>query len=60
MKKVVEFDYNIGEEVGIRDINRTGRIDAQKRAKSGLMYRVIYWNDGERRVDWLYDWELTQ
>ena len=60
MKKVVEFDYDIGEEVGIRDINRTGRIDAMKREKRGFMYRVVYWNDGERRVDWLYDWELTQ
>jgi len=50
--------FDIGSEVRIIAIDAQARIIARTEDRTGVIYRVIYWIDGERRDDWLYGWEL--
>jgi hypothetical protein len=54
----VEFEHDLGVEVKMKAINLTGRVDSMARDNNGIMYRVVYWNDGTRRSDWVYSWEI--
>jgi len=56
--KVVEFKYDVGEEVKVKAINVLGKIDSLSFDIQGTMYRVIYWDDGSRNQTWMYDWEI--
>lgn len=58
MKIVVEFLFNIGQEVTVTPIEMIGRVDALMMDTDGLQYRVVYWNDGQRYSQWVYSWEL--
>lgn len=58
MKTVVEFLFNIGQEVTVTPIEMIGRVDALMMDTDGLQYRVVYWNDGQRYSQWVYSWEL--
>jgi len=54
----VEFRHDIGDSVKILSIRMVGQVDSMSKDINGLMYRVIYWNNGERYSQWLYDWEI--
>jgi hypothetical protein len=58
VKIVVEFLFNIGQEVTVTPIEMIGRVDALMMDTDGLQYRVVYWNDGQRYSQWVYSWEL--
>lgn len=58
MPFTAEFKYLIGQEVKIKAIGMTGRVDLMSIGNTGTEYRVVYWNNGERHSAWLYDWEL--
>jgi len=53
-----DFGYDIGDEVTIKEINRQARVIGLLKDSDGIMYRVVYWDDGERQVIYVYDWEL--
>ncbi len=54
----IQFKYRIGDEIKIIDIETEGRIASQLNDINGKQYKVIYWNDGLRKEEWMYDWEL--
>ena len=56
--RTVQFKYDIGDTVKVRDIGMAGRVDALSLDSNGELYRVVYWNDGNRNQVWMYDWEL--
>ena len=56
--KTVNFKYDIGASVKILDIAMLGRVDSLSIDTNGEMYRVVFWNNGNRNQIWLYDWEL--
>ena len=56
--KTVNFEYDIGDTVKVRDIGMAGRVDALSLDSNGELYRVVYWNDGNRNQVWMYAWEL--
>jgi ribosomal protein S4E len=57
---VIPFKHNIQETVFIKAIEVVGRVDAVSMDERGEMYRVVYWNDGQRNAVWMYDWELEE
>ena len=56
--RTVNFKYDICDTVKVRDIGMVGRIDSLSIDSHGELYRVVYWNNGERNQNWMYDWEL--
>ena len=60
MKHKVEFLYEIGDSVTLAAIGVIARVDAMMVDISGKQYRVVYWDDGQRYSQWVYDWELAQ
>ena len=54
----IEYKHNIGDKVLIIEIERIGIIDALCTELKGSTYRVSYWNDGQRKSEWLYEWEI--
>ena len=57
--KTVKFKYDIGDRVRVEAVEMCGRIEALMADIQGNMYRVLYWNDGQRYSQWVYDWEIT-
>ena len=58
-KRIVEFKYDIGDEVKIKAVSVNARVNAMLLDSTGVQYHVIYWDDGERRLEWVYEWELS-
>ena len=58
MTRTVEFAHDIGDRVTVTAIEMVGHIDSLSLDNNGNMYRVVYWNDGQRFSTWMYDWEL--
>lgn len=59
MTRTVNFKYDIGELVKILDIAMLGRVDSLSLDTNGEMYRVVFWNNGNRNQIWMYEWELS-
>ena len=57
--RTVNFKYNIGDTVKVLDIAMMGRVDSLALDTNGEMYRVVFWNNGDRNQIWMYDWELA-
>ena len=55
----VEYAHDMGDSVLIRAIRVMGQVDGMMSDTRGPMYRVVYWDDGRRNVDWMYDWEIA-
>jgi len=55
----IEFKFALKESVVVLAIGMVGTVDSVSRNINGEQYRVVYWNDGERRQEWLYDWEIA-
>lgn len=58
MSRTVNFKYDIGEEVRVLPLNMSGRVDALQINIDGPKYGIVYWNDGKRYCEWLYEWEI--
>lgn len=57
--KPVQFRYSVHQEVLIAPLNVRGKIFARCDRGDAHDYRVVYYYDGQRRDDWLYEFELT-
>lgn len=58
MKKNIEFDFNLGDKVLLKEVQRPGRVDCLQFDNYGAMYRCCYWDGAERKVVWLYPDEI--
>jgi len=54
----VDFQYELGQRAVIAGADIIGRVDSLSVDNNGPMYRVVYWNDGQRYQQWLYGWEI--
>lgn len=55
----VRFRFDIRDTVVVLPLNITGVVYARCDRGNGIHdYRVVFWYDGQRRDDWLYDIEL--
>lgn len=57
---IVEFEHGIGDRVVVThagDIE--GRVSGMSMNVNGIMYRVVWWQDGRRIDEWLFEWEIN-
>jgi hypothetical protein len=54
----IEFRYGPLDRVLVKEVNRPGVVDAVCMDIQGQMFKVVYWYDGERRAEYMHDWEL--
>jgi hypothetical protein len=52
------FKYKLFDEVIVKELGVSGRVDTLSLSYLGEQYRVVYWYAGERCEEWVYDWEL--
>ncbi len=57
-KYSVEFAHSIGDRVLVKEIQRPGIIKALTIDYLGPQYSVHFWNDGNRRIEWLTESEV--
>lgn len=55
----IDFDYKTEQDVKILAIDVLGKIDALMYQNKEKKYHVIYWDDGQRKSDWVYSWEIS-
>ena len=60
MSVLIEFDYAIEDRVEIVEIGRLGVVEAMSTSVNGHEYRVVFWNNGDRKSEWMRPWEITK
>ena len=60
MIHTVCFDHKIGDQVHIKAIEMNGIVTGLMSEQDGQTYRVVYWNDGNRKCDWMLGLELEK
>lgn len=53
-----DFGFALGQTVNIPEAGAKGRIDAVMDSLDGIQYRLSFWVDGQRRVEWVYPHEI--
>lgn len=56
----MNFRFECGQKVGIAAVGENGQIAMRRDAFGQHDYLVIYWMDGQRREEWMNDWELEK
>lgn len=56
--RVEQFKFNLRDKVIIREIQRPGVVEAMIVDNLGAQYRVVYWDNSERKTAWLYADEI--
>lgn len=55
----VSFEFGIKQRVQVKELSRPGIITGlMVETDGGLIYRVAYWNNGDRKIEWLFAEEL--
>lgn len=60
MPATYEFKFHVGQELRLREIDVPARVDAVMVSGEATEYRVVYWWDGARRSQWVYEHELRE
>ena len=58
--RVEHFKFNLDEKVIIREVQRPAVVEALTIDFLGPQYRVVYWDNAERKTAWLKDYELDR
>lgn len=58
--RVEHFEFDLGDNVIIQEIQRPGMIEALTIDYLGPQYRVCYWDNSERKTVWLKADELER
>jgi hypothetical protein len=54
-----KYSYAIGARVIIVETQHPGVVTALLTDSCGAQYRVVWWNNGERKQEWLYEFEIA-
>lgn len=54
----MDFAFSLKQKVLIIDADVYGRIDSILYSVDGIQYRVAYWVDSIRRLEWVYPHEI--
>jgi hypothetical protein len=57
---VLNSTYDIKDTVRIAAIGMVGVVLGIEWNVNGIQYEVAYWNDGQRYIAWMYEWEITK
>ena len=52
------FDFDLHDKDTLIEINRPGIVNGLLFNEYGPKYQVIYWNDCQRKDEWVYGWEI--
>jgi len=52
------FQFDLGQKVKIKEINRVGTIVGLLVDLEAICYKVSYWDNCSRKVEWLYDFDI--
>jgi hypothetical protein len=55
----VDFAHNIGSPVTLTALQLRGVVVSLLFSAQGCQYQVAWWSDGQRRCEWLFDFEIT-
>ena len=55
---VVTFKFELRQKVLVKEIQRPGRVEAVTVDFLGPQYRVIYWDNSERKTVWMFEDEI--
>ena len=55
---MAECGYTLGQRVVIVEPNLNGRIVSVTQDSDGFAYRVVYWDESGRKIEWLYAFEI--
>lgn len=58
--KTIDIAYSIGDQVQVKALKEAAHVISVMLDECGLSYKVVYWIEGTRKCEWLFDWELTQ
>lgn len=58
MSTEISFIYGIGQKILVKEIQRPGVVTCMRVTSFGKECLVAYWNDGNRKEEWMYEWEL--
>ncbi|MBN3848635.1 hypothetical protein G3N58_17660 [Paraburkholderia sp. Ac-20342] len=53
-----DFGFHLGKTVNIVDAGIRARIDVVMDSLDGIQYRICFWSDGCRRIEWVYANEI--
>lgn len=53
------LSYFLGDEVKVKALKEPAHVIAVMWDECGVSYKVVYWIEGSRKCEWLFDWELT-
>ncbi|WP_261534729.1 hypothetical protein [Burkholderia multivorans] len=53
-----DFGFILGQRVRIIPIDAEAMVEAVLDSFDGVQYRVCFWHDGARRVEWIYPSEI--
>lgn len=53
-----DWGYTIGQRVTLVEPALQGRIVGITQDSDGILYRVVYWDDAVRRVEWVFAFEI--
>lgn len=56
----VKFVYGIGARVRLKEIDRPATVTGLLLDEHEKQYRVVYWNNGARKHEWVFDFELER
>lgn len=56
----VIFDFSIGDLVRIRATDHPGQVTGCMVDDNGKQYRTLWWNNGERKREWLWAFEIER
>lgn len=55
----VHFRFKVGQSVMVAALQQPGKVFARCDRGNAHDYRVIWWHDGKRNDEWLYEHELS-
>ena len=59
MTNPFHFDFEIHQVVTVRALDLPGMVIQRcDRGAGNHDYQVVFWADGERKVEWLMSWEI--
>jgi hypothetical protein len=56
--RVERFKFDLRDKVIIREVQRPGVVEALTVDYLGAQYRVVYWDNSERKTTWLHADEI--
>lgn len=57
--RLEQFKFDLNDRVVINEVQRTGKIEALMIDFLGPQYRVVYWDNSERKTCWVQAEEIS-